>query len=125
VINDGSISLPCNAIFSFKSCMFGLFFWHIISASPEDPHLLLGFGIFFKLRKLSMIIAYSSNLDGFLIEVILDEIKIPKFVPELKKGDPGVCHPRVLVKANGCTHLYNFVKNFLKVNFALIIQSCK
>ncbi len=72
-----------------------------------------------------MIIVHSSVLDGFLIEVNLDESKIPKFVPVLKKGDPRVCPPRVLVKANGCTPLYTFVKNFLKVNFALIIQSCK
>jgi hypothetical protein len=72
-----------------------------------------------------MIIVHSSFLDGFLIEVDLDESKIPKFVPVLKKGDLGVCRPRVLVKANGCTPLYIFVKNFLKGNFALIIQSCK
>ncbi len=43
----------------------------------------------------------------------------------LKKGDPEVAHPRVLIGATACCPLYSSVMKLLWVNFALMIKSCE
>jgi hypothetical protein len=72
-----------------------------------------------------MINIHTLSLGGFLIEVDLEESIIPTFAPVLKKSDPGVGRPRILVKAKACTPLFNSVKNILQQNFAMDINSCK